>query len=120
MPSRSANGTRPSERLSARRVKPDFQSESGFASHPQSASPGLAKPSEPVDFREALGVAQYIADMIPQLEAMAMRSGLDLVGYFLGMVRVEADRYLQTNVSAEGQSKAPGKPSADGSFSEDG
>jgi hypothetical protein len=40
---------------------------------------------------DAAAVAGYIADMTTQLESMARASGLDLLAYFLGMARAEAN-----------------------------
>jgi hypothetical protein len=36
-------------------------------------------------------VADYIADMTAQLEAMATAAGLDLLAYFLAMARAESE-----------------------------
>ena len=52
--------------------------------------------------REALDVASYVSDMAAQLEAMALAAGLDLLGYFLGMARSEADLFVRTNAGPEG------------------
>jgi hypothetical protein len=49
--------------------------------------------------REALDVAGYISDMTAQLEAMALAGGLDLLAYFLGMARSEADLFVRTNAA---------------------
>ena len=51
--------------------------------------------------RDALDVASYVSDMTAQLEAMALAGGLDLLAYFLGMARSEADLFLRTNAGAE-------------------
>jgi hypothetical protein len=53
---------------------------------------------ETVATRESLDVAGYIHDMTAQLEAMAIAGGLDLLAYFLGMARSEADLFVRTNV----------------------
>ena len=42
---------------------------------------------------QARAVAEYLGDMINELESMARVAGLDLLGYLLAMARVEA----QTN-----------------------
>ena len=47
--------------------------------------------------REALDVAGYVSDMAAQLEAMALASGLDVLAYFVGMARSEADLFVRTN-----------------------
>jgi hypothetical protein len=52
--------------------------------------------------REALDVASYVSDMAAQLEAMSLAAGLDLLGYFLGMARSEADLFVRTNAGPEG------------------
>ena len=58
---------------------------------------------EPVTTRESLDVASYVSDMTAQLEAMALAAGLDLLAYFLGMARSEADLYVRTNAGPEGE-----------------
>jgi len=58
--------------------------------------------------REALDVAGYVSDMTAQLEAMALAGGLDLLAYFLGMARSEADLFLRTNAGAEGEAEGEG------------
>ena len=45
-------------------------------------------------------MARYVADMTAQLEAMALAADLDLLGYFLGMARAEADLFVRTNAEA--------------------
>ena len=57
--------------------------------------------------REALDVARYVADMTAQLEAMALAADLDLLGYFMGMARAEADLFVRTNAEAGSESDAP-------------
>ena len=69
----------------------------------------LEQPARRFDPEDALGVARYVADMIPQLEAMAIKGRLDLVTYFLGMARAEADRFAQTEVSTGETSNARGE-----------
>jgi len=60
--------------------------------------------------QEAVDVAGYVHDMTAQLEAMALAAGLDLLAYFLGMARSEADLFVRTNdvseAAAESQSAA--------------
>ena len=51
--------------------------------------------------REALDVASYISDMTAQLEAMSLAAGLDLLAYFLGRARSDADLFVRTNASGE-------------------
>ena len=58
-------------------------------------------PRKGVVSRESLDVASYISDMTAQLEAMSLAAGLDLLAYFLGMARSEADLYVRTNASGE-------------------
>src|SRR5271166_3588320 len=57
-------------------------------------------PSRGLASREALDVARYVADMTAQLEAMALAADLDLLGYFMGMARAEADLFVRTNAEA--------------------
>ena len=59
----------------------------------------------PVATREALDVSSYVSDMTAQLEAMALAAGLDLLAYFLGMARSEADLFVRTNASPETDSE---------------
>ena len=47
--------------------------------------------------------AEYLTDMIAQLESMARTGGLDLVAYLLAMARVEAG----SNARAPGPGAAP-------------
>jgi hypothetical protein len=60
-----------------------------------------------VTTHEALDVAEYVSDMTAQLEAMALVAGLDLVAYFLGMARSEADLFVRTNSGPEGDPHNP-------------
>jgi hypothetical protein len=53
------------------------------------AQPGDADPPARADSSRA--VAEYLADMISQLESMARLSGFDLLVYLLSMARVEAE-----------------------------
>ena len=45
--------------------------------------------------REALDIARYVADMTAQLEAMSAAVDLDLLAYFLGMAKAEAELFLR-------------------------
>jgi hypothetical protein len=53
----------------------------------------LPGPSSDVERRRA--TAEYLTDMIAQLESMARTGGLDLVAYLLAMARVEADSHAR-------------------------
>ena len=66
--------------------------------------------------RESLDVAGYVSDMTAQLEAMALAAGLDLLAYFLGMARSEADHFVRTNACSEGE----GSDDEDGGLSGEG
>ena|SRR5271166_5470085 len=57
-------------------------------------------PSRGLVSRKSLDVARYVADMSAQLEAMALAADLDLLGYFMGMARAEADLFVRTNAEA--------------------
>ena len=80
-------------------------------------------PAKGVASREALDVASYISDMSAQLEAMSLAAGLDLLAYFLGMARSEADLFVRTNESPEDETAAqddgPGGLSDEGQSSFD-
>lgn len=65
-------------------------------------------PSRGLVSREALDVARYVADMTAQLEAMALAADLDLLGYFMGMARAEADLFVRVNAEAGIEPDAPG------------
>ena len=54
-----------------------------------------ARPSIKVDAEQARATAEYLTDMIAQLESMARLGGLDLVAYLLAMARVEADSHAR-------------------------
>jgi hypothetical protein len=70
--------------------------------------------SEPVTTRESLDVAGYVSDMTAQLEAMALAAGLDLLAYFLGMARSEADLFVRTNAGPDGEAEGgDGDPPSD-------
>jgi len=77
---------------------------SGRASEHQDSLPSDEAPG-PAS-REGLDVAGYVSDMTAQLEAMALAAGLDLLAYFLGMARSEADLFVRTNAGPEGESGA--------------
>jgi hypothetical protein len=47
-----------------------------------------APPGRPADSR---AVAEYLADMIDQLESMARLAGFDMLTYLLSMARAEAE-----------------------------
>jgi hypothetical protein len=57
-------------------------------SESESAS-GEAEPSNPAEQRQA--VAEYIGDMVRQLESMSRLAGFDLLAYLLSMAQVEAE-----------------------------
>ena len=78
-------------RKRAQRVRVTREPDRLGAARPEVA-PGLAT-------REALDVAGYVSDMTAQLEAMAIAGGLDLLAYFLGMARSEADLFIRTNAA---------------------
>jgi len=63
--------------------------------------------------REAVDVAGYVHDMTAQLEAMALAAGLDLLAYFLGMARSEADLFVRTNDVAEEAAESQGAALSD-------
>ncbi len=50
--------------------------------------------------REALDIARYVANMAAQLEAMSAAVDLDLLAYFLGMAKAEAELFLRTTAEA--------------------
>jgi hypothetical protein len=50
-------------------------------------------------------VAEYLADMIGQLESMARVSGFELIVYLLAMARVEAETTARNSVDLRGPSK---------------
>lgn len=53
-------------------------------------------------------MAAYVSDMAAQLEAMALSARLDLLAYFLGMARSEADLFVRTNEGPEGAANDEG------------
>ena len=59
-------------------------------------------PSHHVASREALQVARYVTDMTAQLEAMALVARLDLLAYFLSMVKAEGGLFIRGNAHADG------------------
>jgi len=60
------------------------------SSTPLGSLPGRADMNVGKD-ETARAVAQYLADMITQLESMARAADLELVAYLLAMARAEAD-----------------------------
>jgi hypothetical protein len=68
--------------------------------------------------RGALDVASYVSDMTAQLETMAQSANLELLSYFLGMARSEADLFIRTN-SGPSDSAEEGA-AEDDSLSDDG
>jgi hypothetical protein len=76
----------------------------------QTASPMRAgDPSQGFATREALDVARYVADLTAQLEAMAVAADLDLLAYFVGMARAEAEMFVRTNAEAVAEPKPSDK-----------
>ena len=59
----------------------------------------------PAQADSSRAVAEYLADMIGQLESMARLSGFDLMVYLLSMARVEAE----ANARNGADSRRPGK-----------
>jgi hypothetical protein len=59
--------------------------------------------------REALEVARYVTDMTAQLEAMAVAARLDLLAYFLSMVKAESDLFICGNAQADGSRAESGE-----------
>ena len=64
-------------------------------------------PSRGLVSRKSLDVARYVADMSAQLEAMALAADLDLLGYFMGMAKAEADLFVRTNAEADEEGHQP-------------
>jgi hypothetical protein len=58
--------------------------------HPE-AEDSYEFPGVVSDAERGRATAEYLTDMIAQLESMARAGGLDLVAYLLAMARVEAD-----------------------------
>jgi hypothetical protein len=56
---------------------------------------------EPAD-DNVTAVAQYLADMVAQLESMAVAAKLELVAYLLAMARSEADTIARTRLGDAG------------------
>ncbi len=83
---------------------------------PEEPSSSTRDPAEQVATRASLDVAGYVSDMTAQLEAMALAAGLDLLAYFLGMARSEADLFVRTNTGPEGEG---GEAEGDGPSDED-
>jgi hypothetical protein len=59
--------------------------------------------------REAVGVARYVTDMTAKLEAMAIAARLDLLAYFLSMVKAEGDSFIRGNDQADGSRAESGE-----------
>ncbi len=59
----------------------------------------------PTRLDSSRAVAEYLADMIGQLESMARLSGFDLLNYLLSMARVEAE----SNARGADDLRRPGK-----------
>ncbi len=57
-----------------------------------------AEVNEPVGASHSRAVAEYLTDMITQLESMARGAGLELLTYLLSMARVEAETNARTLV----------------------
>ena len=68
------------------------------------ATPKRTSNPSPVGSQQALDAARYAADMTAQLEAMAAAVDLDLLAYFLGMAKAEAELFLR--LSPQGPEKA--------------
>ena len=51
--------------------------------------------------RDALDIARYVADMAAQLEAMSSAVDLDLLAYFLGMAKAEAELFVRTTAEPD-------------------
>jgi hypothetical protein len=51
----------------------------------------LGEAEAPQPFEHSQAVAEYISDMIGQLESMSRLAGFDLLVYLLSMARVEAE-----------------------------
>ncbi len=57
-------------------------------------------PVEPLDAQaQSRAVAEYLGDMLNQLESMARVAGLDLLTYLLSMARVEAETNARVGVA---------------------
>ena len=66
-------------------------------------------PSHDVAPQEALEVARYVRDMAAQLEAVAVAARLDLLAYFLSMVKAEADMFIRGDAQADGSGVESGE-----------
>jgi hypothetical protein len=85
---------------------------------PEDPSSSTKDHAEQAASRASLDVAGYVSDMTAQLEAMALAAGLDLLAYFLGMARSEADLFVRTNTGPEGEADG-GEGEGDGLSDED-
>lgn len=70
----------------------------------QAAPKRLDEPTARSSTEEALDVARYVTDMTAQLEAMASAARLELLAYFLGMAKAEAELFVRTHVPDQGES----------------
>jgi hypothetical protein len=66
----------------------------------------LREPAPGEATREALDIARYVADMAAQLEAMSAAVDLDLLAYFLGMAKAEAELFLRTTTELSDDEEA--------------
>ena len=60
-----------------------------------------------VDDDRTRAVAEYLSDMVAQLETMARLAGLDLLSYLLSMARVEAETNARTIGAKRANSNYP-------------
>ena len=72
-------------------------------SGPERPSIRPADSSHRVVTRDPLDVARYLADLVAQLEAMAIAAHLDQVAYFLEMAKAESDISNRTTAIAEAE-----------------
>ena len=80
-------------------------------------SNGRPQPGADEAASEAVDIARYVADMAAQLEAMSEAADLDLLAYFLGMAKVEAETFLHRSLSAA-DGESPPFPSPAGGVAE--
>jgi hypothetical protein len=66
---------------------------------------GELTPADPFEHSQA--VAEYIGDMITQLESMSRAAGFDLLVYLLSMARVEAETNARGIRQLFAESRAP-------------
>jgi hypothetical protein len=72
-------------------------------SGPERPSIRPADSSHRVVTRDPLDVARYLADLVAQLEAMAIAAHLDQVAYFLGMAKAQIEISVRANAVAEAE-----------------